>query len=673
MVQFSRTRGTNTDSNANAGRVIKLLRAIAFATILCMLGVVNVHRFYSLSSYDEQFDIDLDEQFSVQEERGSRDAVAGRKLHQPHKAGPSTPLVEMMRTSTANALANGLASPQTKPPIKSTPRPTVSARPTPLPTLQPTPKVTPKPTEEEQSTEKNKKRLNVALFYADDWTMKVLGKLDPLVKTPNIDAMADNGIIFTNNCVTTSVCWSSRSTLATGTYNAIHKHNMPFQEAEFESKVWPETLYPLMKRGSRPPKYDRENKDEIKKALKITNNKGYFTGLFGKWHKLEVDEELRAGFHERRIYYGHHYEKRDEKMQHVTELNKADSIWFLDKWNDRREKRPNQPFFLTTSFFATHARDGEFPSYQPQNSTRLNVYPDSMYIPKPKTATEKHFKELPEFLQRPGNEGRTRWRKRFDPDFFHSNIRDIYAMATEVDEAVGVIIEKIKSLGELDNTLLIFTTDNGNMHGEHGLAEKWYPFEESIRVPLVIQDPRMPKNRRGTTSTAWTLNVDLAPTILAAAEIEPSDFMQGRDIAQLYRNVFPDQAEHSIEEMQEVALWRKDWFYEFNLGDKMDGSDHPWKNYIDASFALVTDEWKYIYWPQHNYEQLFHRSVDPFDEWDLLNKILRAGDKKWAPNATRNLTAADDAGNIQTTNEIYEKMKARYEVMKEKALKGERI
>jgi arylsulfatase A-like enzyme len=516
---------------------------------------------------------------------------------------------------------------------------------------------------------KKKKTPNIALFYADDWTMKVLGKFDKHVKTPNIDAMADNGMIFTNNCVTTSVCWSSRSTLSTGTYAAIHKHTMPFEEAKFETDVWPETLYPLMKKG----------------LSSGACQNGYYTGLVGKWHKMEVQKELNAAFDQRIIYYGNHYEERDGRMQHVTELNKIDSIQFLNNWQHRFEtisEEERRPFFLTTSFFATHARDGMFPSYQPQNSTRSRFYPDFIDIPTPKTATSEHWNQLPDFLM--NGEARTRWKNRFEPKDFQSNIKDMYAMATQVDEAVGAIIDKIQSLGVYDETVLIFTTDNGNMHGEHGLAEKWYPFEESMRVPLVIQDPRMPKERRGTMSDAWTLNVDLAPTILGIANIPPSKFMQGRDISDLYRNVdFPDQATLSIDEKKEKVGWRKDWFYEFNLGASNDGEDHPWQYYIDAAFALVTDEWKYVYWPQHKYEQLFHRSVDPYDEFDLLDKVLRPNKQGYWKKP---ISVADDektqlqpqtengcCDTIQTTLKMHTEMKKRYAVLKEQAQNGERI
>lgn len=271
--------------------------------------------------------------------------------------------------------------------------------------------------------------------------------------------------------------------------------------------------------------------------------------------------------------------------------------------------------------------------------------------------------------------------RRFDDENYQTSIKDLFAMATEVDDAVGAIIDKIKSLGVYNETILIFTTDNGNLHGEHGLAEKWYPFEESLRVPLVIQDPRMPKERKGTTSEAWTLNIDLAPTILGVADIPQSDFMQGRDIAELYLNNAEDKVALSNEELQESIGWRKDWFYEFNLGKRNDGKDHPWNGFIDASFALVTNEWKYVYWPNFGYEQLFHRSVDPYDEWDLLNKILRPPGQEATTEFDKLIAQASDnseksngcCDTIQTTLQNYLEMKERYVVLKEKAQKGERV
>jgi arylsulfatase len=95
------------------------------------------------------------------------------------------------------------------------------------------------------------------------------------------------------------------------------------------------------------------------------------------------------------------------------------------------------------------------------------------------------------------------------------------------------------------------------------LSEKWYAFDQSVQVPLVIQDPRMPEEHKGTTSHEYTLSVDLAPTILSAARIPVPAYMQGRDIAELYLN--HEQASRS---------WRKDFFYEWSQGSNEDAAGH---------------------------------------------------------------------------------------------------
>lgn len=112
--------------------------------------------------------------------------------------------------------------------------------------------------------------------------------------------------------------------------------------------------------------------------------------------------------------------------------------------------------------------------------------------------------------------------------------KNYYRLASEVDATCGKVIAELKSQGLYENTLVIFTTDNGYFHAEHGLADKWYPHQESIRVPLIVHDPRMPTNRSGQTNDQFTLNADLAPTILAAANIAAPSRMQGRDFAPLY-------------------------------------------------------------------------------------------------------------------------------------------
>ncbi|MGB0993934.1 MAG: sulfatase/phosphatase domain-containing protein, partial [Akkermansiaceae bacterium] len=313
---------------------------------------------------------------------------------------------------------------------------------------------------------------------------------------------------------------------------------------------------------------------------------GYHLAHVGKWHngKFPADK-----FHYGKAYHGRHWLKQKDGTQiHVTKKNEADAINYL------RTRPKDQPFCLTVSFFATHAQDNHPDQFLPQPAS-MKLYRDQK-IPVPSNATAASWRRLPEFFNEE-NEGRNRWHWRFDtPAKYQRMMKNYYRLATEVDATCGVILGELKKQGVLDNTLVIFTTDNGYYHGEHGLADKWYPHQESIRVPLVIVDPRM--KRRGSTHSAVTLNIDLAATILTAAGITPPATMQGQDISPLYLS-------------EQSPAWRTDFFYE-----------HPTlrnRNFIPASEALVTKEWKYIYWPEHDVEQLFHLTTDPQEEKDLIN------------------------------------------------------
>jgi len=420
--------------------------------------------------------------------------------------------------------------------------------------------------------------LNILLLYADDWTLKVLGALNPQVKTPNIDQIAQRGLLFTHNCVTTSVCWISRATLATGVYATIHKHLKPQSPSLMDDAVgvpWDETLYPLV------------------------HQHGYYTGLVGKWH-APMTRYMMQAFDYLKMYYGQHWMERDGQVRHVTDCNNEDALDFLQ--NRPRDKK----FMLTVSFYATHALDYKYPPYQPQNTSMAWYQNDS--ITRPVSATEEDWKRLPSFLSNQ-NEARKRCINRFEnATSYQRHIKDLYRMATEVDEVVGNILQELDRQGVTNETLIIFTTDNGNLHGEHGLAEKWYPWEESIRVPLVIQDPRMPKEKHGQRNNDFTLSIDLAPTILKAANIPVPSFMQGRDMSELYRS-------------PSSPAWRQDFFYEWNNGFANDSKDHSYrKSYLPAVFALVGKEYKYFYWPAWDTEQLFHVAEDPYEQWDLSNE-----------------------------------------------------
>ncbi len=411
------------------------------------------------------------------------------------------------------------------------------------------------------------KPLNIVVLYADDWRHDTLGCAgNPIVKTPHLDRLAADGFRFTDNCVTTSICGVSRATLLTGQYMSRHG-NPAF--AMFKTP-WAET-YPGLLRA-----------------------KGYYVGHVGKWHngKFPADQ-----YDFGRSYMGTHWMKMpDGSKIHVTKRNENDAVEFLDT-------RPkDQPFCLTVAFFATHAEDANPKQFLPQPES-MELYQD-VTIPFAKTATDEAFHKLPPFIANEKNEGRRRWHWRFDePAKAQEMMKNYYRLATEVDTACGKVIAELKKQGLLDSTLINFTTDNGYFHAEHGLADKWYPHQESIRVPLIIRDPRMPASNRGGTDDHFTLNVDLAPTILEAAQVKPPATMQGRDLAPLYL-------------AQEKPDWRTEFFYEHAIIKN--------KDFIPASEALVRKDWKYMLWPDFGQEQLFHLSEDPREENDVVTDPANA-------------------------------------------------
>jgi arylsulfatase len=407
------------------------------------------------------------------------------------------------------------------------------------------------------------KPMNIVVLLADDWRYDTLGCAgNPVVKTPHLDALAQDGFRFTHGCVTTSVCGVSRASLLTGQWMSRHG-NEGF--AMFHTP-WAET-YPGLLRAN-----------------------DYWVGHVGKWHNGAFPQER---FDFGRSYSGTHWLKvPNAEPVHVTQRNEADALEFL-------QKRPrDKPFCLTLAFFAPHAEDSSPQQYLPQPES-AKLYAD-VTIPVPATATEESLRRLPPFLQRAENEGRKRWTWRFDtPEKYQTMMKNYYRLCTELDATSGRVLAELKKQGVLDNTLVIFTGDNGYFHGEHGLADKWYPYEESIRVPLIVSDPRMPRAARGQTNGDFVLNVDIAPTILAAANVAAPKTMQGRDFAPLYR-----------ETKKLDPPWRDEFFYEHAII----GS----KERIPSSQALVRHDAKYIFWPDFKVEELFDLKADPQEQKNLI-------------------------------------------------------
>jgi arylsulfatase len=408
------------------------------------------------------------------------------------------------------------------------------------------------------------KKPNVVFLIADDLRWNSLGCMgNSLLITPNIDQLSREGIRFTHACVTTSICMVSRATMLTGQY--MSRHGITKFGVELPEKAIPDT-YPEILRKS-----------------------GYWTGYVGKFGVGHIRKNEFDFWTE---YEGKHWLPNGKGDSiHVTEKNRQDALKFL-------QTRPkDKPFLLTVGFFAVHAQDDHPDQYlfQPQSKK----YYQNDFIPLPKTGDDKYFKALPPFLSTEENEGRVRWHWRFDtPEKYQKYMKAYYRMLTEEDLAIGDLISELKKEGVYDNTLIIFIGDNGYFHGDHGLADKWYPYEESLRVPLIVRDPRMDTAKRNSTNNEFVLNIDVAPTIVTAVGDKIPNVMQGRDFSVLYLNSKP-------------VKWRSEFYYEHPvvLNEKR----------IPASEALITHHDKYIYWPNYNYEEYFDLQRDPLEVHNAIN------------------------------------------------------
>ena len=405
-------------------------------------------------------------------------------------------------------------------------------------------------------TAKAPKRPNIIFLLTDDHRADALGCAgNTIIQTPNIDDLAANGVRFTNAFVTTSICACSRASIFTGQWTA--RHGIIDFNTHFTPQVLAQT-YPMLLRSA-----------------------GYRIGFIGKYgvgpqKDLPIDKyDYWKGFPGQGKY-----EHTDENgnYKHLTQIMGEQALEFL------QASSKDQPFCLSVSFKAPHVQDGD-PRQFVYDRAHAGLYKDAD-IPTPKTADPKYFDALPEFLR--DSEARRRWELRFPtPEKFQESVKGYYRLITGVDIVIGKIRTELKRLGFDDDTVIIFTGDNGFYLGEYGLAGKWFPHELSIRVPLIIYDPAAPKSRLGLTLDQMALNVDIAPTILEITGLNPPAQMQGQSLLPLLRGKNPK--------------WRTEFFYEHPF-------EHP---SIAKSIALRTQRYKYARYTDYDYEELYDLKTDP--------------------------------------------------------------
>ncbi len=267
---------------------------------------------------------------------------------------------------------------------------------------------------------------------------------------------------------------------------------------------------------------------------------------------------------------------------------------------------PDQPFCLSVSFKAPHA------PFQDWDERFAEDYRTD--LPTRPTVSLEEAERQPQFL-RESLEHEFGQRVVETPKELQTWMRHYYRLIAGIDLAVGEIVASLKTHGLDQNTIIIFTSDNGFLLGEHGLWGKWLMHEESIRVPMIIVDPRRPQTR-GQTSPRMALSLDLAPTILDLANLPIPEVMQGQSLVPLLDNP--------------QAPFRSDWFYEHLFSP-------PEPRRIESTEGVRTDRWKYIRYIRQEpiQEQLFDLETDPYETQNLLGepnhaKTLAALRQRWA-------------------------------------------
>jgi arylsulfatase A-like enzyme len=428
--------------------------------------------------------------------------------------------------------------------------------------------------------QKSKLKPNIIFLLSDDQTSIATGCYgNDQVVTPNMDNLAKDGVMFKNHYNTTAICMASRAIIMTGMYeyktgcNFMHG---PLSEDKFENS------YPV-----------------------ILKNSGYYTGFAGKfgfavsngtswaedqWDVLPIDafDSWAGGLGQTdyKTAKNKYIAKYAEKYPHST---RAYGAWANDFIKEA--KASGKPFCMSISFKAPHL------PFTPDK------YFDYVYEGKKYKKPKNYGAENAKHLAPQAKSGRQYheydfWRD--SDDSYQDAIKNYNQLIHGVDYALGMIRKSLKEQGVDDNTIIIFTSDNGYSCGAHNFGGKVLPYEEASKSPLIIYDPRLSKEKRGVTREKVTGNIDMAPTILSLAGLPIPKNMDGENLIPLIK----DEKGIKRETIALLNMWGNDEIQEM---------------------SVVSKDWKYIYWQYADHrmkpsEELFNIGKDRLEMKNLANE-----------------------------------------------------
>ena len=461
---------------------------------------------------------------------------------------------------------------------------------------------------------------NIIFLMTDDqrWdNMGCYGK--PEFDTPNIDKLATESVVFDKAFYAVAICMPSRVTMMTGRYNSSHRvgfvapDNFTLSQDDF-SRSYPSILkkegyrtgfvgkvgFTVSQEAQRPStpkehfyKENLSNTFDFFAGSETTDSKGLVT-----WP--ENDSELD------RIY-----QKGRENSTRTLRTGEA-MLRFVDT------QPKDQPFCLSVSFYAVK-HDNNSHMYMPH----FDLFKNNDFS-VPENWVEGINEELPKVVKDNARGYYLHKQRSSTPAQYQKLVRRFATQGYTVDEQVGFLVEKLKEKGLLENTIIIYTSDNGRFQGSHGLFDKCLLYEESVKAPLIVYDGRIASKENARRENALISSIDLAPTILSIAGIEAPKSMQGKDFT------------HVLDKTQDMSQWRDAVFMEdLFLVDMFKQRENPEAEVLKANQELIdenksyrshgvrTDRFKYFVYYEHNpkIEELYDIDNDPQELHNLVHNL----------------------------------------------------
>lgn len=452
------------------------------------------------------------------------------------------------------------------------------------------------PLEKNKPQAETQQRPNIVFIISDDHAYQAIsaygGRLAEVAPTPNIDRIADSGMLFTNCLVTNSICGPSRATILTGKYS----HQNGFIDNTFGSQF----------------DFNQQTFAELLQAA------GYKTGVLGKLH---LGAKPSKGFDYIDIlpgqgsYYNPVFinEQGQYKLEgYTTEIITEKAIQWMDSI-----KSDAQPFMLFLGHKSPHR------PWQP-GPNEIGMY-EGVTIPEPeslfdtytgnRTVAAMNFMSISEAMKleqdlkiTSGPQGgfTSKQQKTWDSIYgpinekfnkenptgkdltrfkYQRYMKDYLASVAGVDKGVGQVLDYLNTSGLEENTIVIYTSDQGFYLGEHGWFDKRWMYKESLRTPLLVSWPG--KIKAGTRTDRFVSNLDFAETFLDIAQTEIPEDMQGKSIVPILKGKTPEN-------------WREAHYYHYY--------EHPSEHDVRRHYGITTDRYKLIH---------FYYDLDQWELYDL--------------------------------------------------------